>query len=115
MRLIDNMIRNNKDNLIEHLTELAENEVPITYKSLVSTLYVFKKTAVYYRDYDLNTGIFGGWIAASIESHFILITFIPYNRELKKTDIIYDDDEVIIVKIMVENKYLRYKNNKYCK
>ena len=109
------MKRNSKDNLMEYLVELAENEVPITYKSLINTLHVFKKTTVYYRNHDLKTGIFGGWIAASIESHFILITFIPYNRELKKTDIIYDDDEVIIVKIMVENKYLRYKNNKYCK
>ena len=46
------MKRNNRDNLMEHLVELAENEVPITYESLINTLHVFKKTTVYYNAID---------------------------------------------------------------
>ena len=115
MHLINNMKRNSKDNLMEYLVELAENEVPITYKSLINTLHVFKKTTIYYRNHDLKTDIFGGWIAASIGSHFTLIDIVPYSRELKKADIIYDDDEILIVRIVIENSYVRYKNNKYCR
>lgn len=110
------MKRNSKDNLMEYLVELAENEVPITYESLINTLYVFEKTTVYYRDdYELKKGIYGGWIAASIDSFFTLITFIPYNREIKEIETINNDDEVIIIRIIIENKDMRYKNNKYCK
>ena len=102
--------------MLEYLTELAENEIPITYKSLVNTLEKeFARSNTYYRDCDLNENVFGGWIAASIENHFTFINIVPCSRELKKADIIYDDDEILIVKIVIENSYVRYKNNKYCR
>ena len=111
-----NMIKNKKENLIEYLAELAENEIPITYKSLVNTLEKeFAKSSTYYRDCDLNENVFGGWIAASIENLFTFINIVPYSRELKKTDIIHEDDEILIVKMVIENNYVRYKNNKYCR
>ena len=111
------MIKNKKESLIEYLAELAENKVPITYKSLVNTLEKqFAKSSTYYRDnYDLNENVFGGWIAASIENLFTFINIVPYNRELKKIDIIHEDDEILIVKMVIEKKYVRYKNNKYCR
>ena len=112
-----NMIKNKKESLIEYLAELAENEIPITYKSLVNTLEKqFARSSTYYRDnYDLNENVFGGWIAASIENLFTFINIVPYNRELKKTDIIHEDDEILIVKMVIEKNYVRYKNNKYCR
>ena len=112
------MIKNKKESLIKYLAELAENEIPITYKSLINTLereFIAERSSTYYRDCDLNENVFGGWIAASIENHFTFINIVPYNRKLKKADIIYDDDEILIVKIVIENSYVRYKNKKYCR
>ena len=110
-----NMIKNKKESLIEYLAELAENEIPITYKSLINTLereFIAERSNTYYRDCDLNENVLGGWIATSIENHFTFINIVPYNRKLKKADIIYDDDEILIVKIVIENSHVRYKNKK---
>ena len=100
--------------MLNHLIELAEHEVPVTYGSLRNSLDEVTFEFITYGDLStFKSELYGTVIRGYINNLYVGIYVIPcadkYNLAVEKTD------DVVIVEIYNYDKCGSYYNNiKYC-
>ena len=89
--------------MINHLTELFNEKVPINLGSLINSFDKVIDSQKYYEEGTLEDNYLCSFVEGMIEKKFVSIIYMPYNNnEIRDGDCIDNSDEVIIVFMRIE-------------